>query len=131
MLHNPVMVSGYPIRFRERSKTGLELRLETMAELVQSRQFVSLDGNILLKGFCSLLAVTEVVADVVMWHLLFNADGDRISYCDERLREIDIETPKSLKLSDLETRRHVVGWCSTVRDYTGERLSQLMTCSVC
>lgn len=119
MFQNPVMVSGYPIRFRERSETGLELRLETMAELVQSRQFVKIDGNIMLKGFCSVLAVTAVAADVVRWHFLFNADGDRISYCDERLQEKGIKTPKSLKLRDLKTCRHVVGWCSPVREYTG------------
>lgn len=91
-----------------------------MAALIQSRQFVNLEGNIALKGFSSLLIVVGVAADVVLWHFLFDSDGDRISYFDARLKERDIKTPDGLRLRDPENRRHIVGWCSQVRECAGE-----------
>ncbi|CAH0047772.1 unnamed protein product, partial [Clonostachys solani] len=122
MFQNPVIVAGYPIRHRDQGDTGLEIPLEVMAELVQSNQVFNMDGNIMLKGFCSLLVVTALDADAIIWHFLFNADGKRISYCDARLEGPEgmrISTPKGLELKDLETRRHIVGWCSHVREFTG------------
>ncbi|KAK7226931.1 hypothetical protein V2G26_014934 [Clonostachys chloroleuca] len=122
MFRNPVVVAGYPIRHRDQGDTGLEIPLEAMAELVQSDQVFNIDGNIMLKGFCSLLVVTAVEADAAIWHFLFNADGERISYCDTRLEGTEgmrIITPKSLELKNLENCRHVVGWCSHVREFTG------------
>ncbi|CAG9984016.1 unnamed protein product [Clonostachys byssicola] len=122
MFRNPVVVAGYPIRHRDQGDTGLEIPLEAMAGLVQSNQVFSIDGNIMLKGFCSLLVVTAIITDTAMWHFLFNADGERISYCDTRLEGPEgmrIVTHKGLELKDLESRRHVVGWCSSVREFTG------------
>jgi hypothetical protein len=130
MFRNPVIVGGYPIRHRHQGDTGLEIPLEVMAELVQSNQVFNIDGNIMLKGFCSLLIVTAIDADAVIWHFLFSADGERISYCDTRLEGPEgmrIATPKGLELKDLETRRHVVGWCSHVREFTGGHFEESLS----
>ncbi|KPM44557.1 hypothetical protein AK830_g2031 [Neonectria ditissima] len=119
LFRNPTLVTGYPTAHRTDPNTGVELSLGTMVQLAQSRQFVSLDGNIFLKGFCSLLVATAVTVNVVLWHFLFNSTGDRISYCDSRLDDLSNETCQGLTLRDIETRRHVVGWCCDVRECSG------------
>lgn len=119
LFRNPVLVTGYPTAHRTDPNTGVELSLSAMIELVQSRQFVSLDGNIFLKGFCSLLVATAVAVDVVLWHFLFNSTGVQISYCNPRLKDLSNETCQELTLRDIETRRHVVGWCCDVRENSG------------
>ncbi|KAH7160482.1 hypothetical protein B0J13DRAFT_128129 [Dactylonectria estremocensis] len=119
MFRNPVLVTGYPTAQRTDPNTGVELSLSAMVELVLSRQFVSLDGNIFLKSFCSLLVATAVTVDVVLWHFLFNPTGERISYCDARLEDLSNETCQGLTLRDIEARRHVVGWCFNVKEYSG------------
>ncbi|KAH7136252.1 hypothetical protein EDB81DRAFT_77443 [Dactylonectria macrodidyma] len=119
LFRNPVLVTGYPTAHRADPNTGVELSLSAMVELVRSRQFVSLDGHIFLKSFCSLLVAAAVAVDVVLWHFLFNSTGDRISYCDPRLNDFSNETCQGLTLRDIETRRHVVGWCCDVKEFSG------------
>ncbi|KAL6408743.1 serine/threonine protein kinase [Ilyonectria robusta] len=70
LFRNPVLVTGYPIAHRADPETGIEISPSAMAELVQSSQFVSLGGKIILKGFCSLLVATSVAVDVVLWHFI-------------------------------------------------------------
>lgn len=121
LFRNPLLVTGYPIRRRASADTGLELSLLVMAELVQSRQLTNFGERLVLKGFCSLLVATAVVADAVIWHLLFNSTGERISYCDSRLENIHYKLPQGFALRDLESRRHIVGWCSDIKEYPGKR----------
>jgi hypothetical protein len=120
LFRNPLLVTGYPIRRRANADTGLELSLSMMAALVQSRQMTDFGERLVLKGFCSLLVATAAVADAVVWHLLFNPIGERISYCDSRLENIDYGMAQGLMLRDLESRRHIVGWCSEIKDYPGK-----------
>ena len=119
LFRNPVLVTGYSIPRRADPETGLELSLGVMTELVQSWQFVSLGERIILKGFCSLLVATAVVADAIIWHFLFNPEGERISYCDARLEDIEYGISGKLVWRELETRRHLVGWCSNIKEYSG------------
>lgn len=120
LFRNPVLVAGYPIAHRADPETGIEISPSAMAELVQSRQFVSLGGKIILKGFCSLLVATSVAVDVVLWHFIFDPTGNRISYYDSRLEDLEYETLDGLALRDLEARRHVLGWCCDVKEYSGK-----------
>ncbi|KAH7129125.1 hypothetical protein EDB81DRAFT_906999, partial [Dactylonectria macrodidyma] len=118
MFQNPVVVSGYPIRHRDQKNTGLDIPLETMTELMQSNHVFNLGGNFIMKGYSSLLFATAVARGGVIWHHIFNPDGDRILYNDILPDKISISTTE-LKLKDLGTFRHIVGWCSNVREYTG------------
>ena len=121
LFRNPLLVTGYPIRSRCTSDTGLELSLRVLAQLVDSRQLTSIGDRIIIKGFSSLLVATAVVADAVLWHLVFNSTGERISYCDPRLESTKYNIGEELTLRHLETRRHIVGWCSHVRELSGKR----------
>ena len=120
LLRNPLLVTGYPIRRRTTPGTGLEVSLSVMAGLVQTRQLTGFGEKVILKGFCSLLVATAVLADAVTWHLFFNSSGERISYCDPRVEKVAYKMPNDFFLREFESRRHIVGWWSDVREYTGK-----------
>lgn len=119
LFRNPLLVTNYPIRRRAAANTGLEMSLSMMAKLVRSWQLLSIGGRVILKGFCSLLVATAVADNVVMWHLFYNPTGKRISYYDSRLQGIGCGMPQEFALRDLETCRHVVGWCSDIVECSG------------
>lgn len=119
LFRNPLLVTGYPIRRRATPDTGVEISLRVMAALVQSRQLTGFGEKIILKGFSSLLVATSVLTDAVTWHLFFNSSGERISYCDARAEDVAFKMPEDFILREIESRRHIVGWCSNVGEYTG------------
>jgi hypothetical protein len=120
LFRNPVLVTGYPIPRRAESKTGLEISLAMMAELVQSQSLVKIAERTILKGFCSLAVVTGVVRDAIIWHFLFNSSGERISYSDHRLEDIDYGKAQALTLRGVGSGRHIIGWCGDIKDYLGK-----------
>lgn len=95
------------------------MSLPMMVELIRSRQLTRVGGRVILKGFCSLLVATAVAGDTVMWHLVYNPTGERISYCDPRLENIGSIVLEGFTLRDLEARRHILGWCSSIRECSG------------
>lgn len=117
---NSVIVKGYPIPYRSECKTGLEIPLNIMIALAQAYRATTFDGRVIIKGFCTMLVPTKTSPGLVLWHVVFNADGSHISYSDPRIR--DIPGPHSTEISslDLENCRHIVGWCSKVKNFTGE-----------
>ncbi|MBE3045240.1 hypothetical protein IMZ48_22345, partial [Candidatus Bathyarchaeota archaeon] len=119
LFRNPLLVNDYPVRPRDEPDTGLEMSLDMMTKLVRSSQLTRIGGRIMLKGFCSLLVATAVSGDAVLWHYIYNSTGGRISYYDPRLESIQNDLPEGIELEDLEARRHIVGWCSDSREYTG------------
>ena len=120
LFRNPVVVLGFPVRRRSQQEAGLEISLATLAALLGARRIAVFDGKVFLKGFSTMLVPTKRVGDMVIWHVLFNENGDRISYSDSRVREIAGGFERNLKPSELETSRHIVGWCTNVIHRTGE-----------
>lgn len=114
LLRNPVLVLGYPISRRHQDVPGLELPLDMMAELAQTRYLNAFAGRLTLKGFSTILAPTAVSDTLVTWHLMHNPDGSRISY----LRSTDMPVVPAT-VSHLESCRHVLGWCPEMRLYAG------------
>lgn len=80
LFRNPVVVLGYPISRRQQDVPGLELPLDIMAELAQTRYLNPFAGRLILKGFSTILVPTAASDTLVTWHLLHNPDGSRISY---------------------------------------------------
>ena len=80
-----------------------------------------------MKGFCTMLVPTEYSTDGgeehIVWHVLFNEDGRRISFADPRARKLGAATAKiskqPLSIDAVETARHFVGWCESVANYAG------------
>lgn len=121
LFYNPLLVCGYPILGRSQPGTGLEIDLGHMTAIIGSCQIVQWDQRIIMKGFNMLMIATLVAADVIVWHLLVNEKGgERISFVDSRLDEIPTDVLASHSLRTLETKRHVIGWCSKVRDRCGK-----------
>jgi hypothetical protein len=87
-----------------------------MAALVQSEFVDTFDEKLFIKGFSNMLVPTEFNKDrgLVLWHLLYNVYGDRISYLDSNLTHAE-----NVTICDLETSRHVLGWCSEAKCYAG------------
>lgn len=116
LFRNPIVVTGFPIPYRSRQGTGLEIPLNVLAGLVQAKQIDVFGGRLFIKGFSSLLIPTEYIRDQgqMIWHLLYNSNGERISYLD------GIEAHAGhILLADLEMSRHIIGWCSDARCYAG------------
>jgi hypothetical protein len=122
LFRNPIIVKGFKIRRRPSDLAGIESSLNIMTSLVQTRRIAVFDNRLFIKGFCTMLIPTKREEDLVIWHVLFNDDGSQIAYTDPRLNEIGIkrDMTDNLTFSDLETARHVVGWCSTVENHAGK-----------
>lgn len=115
---NPVVVKGYPIRRRLERNTGLEIPLNIMAGLARTRRVDRFDGKVYIKGFSTMLVPTKRNKDILCWHLIYNKDGGRISYLDDYM-----DQEQNVGRLDLESLRHVLGWCSEARFYAGTNCS--------
>ncbi|KAJ5909860.1 purine and uridine phosphorylase [Penicillium tannophilum] len=109
-------MKGFPIARRSRQGTGLEIPLNILAGLVHAENAEIFNGRIFIKGFSNLLLPTEYVRDEdqITWHLLYNAEGKRISY----LHGIKGHA-ENIPLSALGTNRHILGWCLDAKCYAG------------
>ncbi|RAQ50712.1 hypothetical protein AFGD_002709 [Aspergillus flavus] len=116
LFRNPIVVTGFPIPYRSRQGTGLEVPLNILAGAVHASRVDAFRDKLFIKGFSNLLIPTEHIRDQnqILWHLRYNVRGDRISYLD------GIESHVGhITLTDLESSRHILGWCSDARCYAG------------
>ncbi|GFN15432.1 Pfs domain protein [Aspergillus tubingensis] len=116
LFRNPTVVMGFPIPYRSRQNTGLEIPLNILAGLAQATQVDVFSDKLFIKGFSSLLIPTEYIRDQdqMMWHLRYNVHRDRISYLDGIGAHVG-----HITLADLESSRHILGWCSDAKFYAG------------
>jgi hypothetical protein len=114
MFRNPVVVQGYPIPYRSEPSPGLEIPLDIMAGLVRTQHINTFNGKLFIKGFSAMLVLTSGSGAILIWHLLYNKTGNRISYLDSPVAYAD-----NANAFDLEKARHIVGWCSEVKYYAG------------
>ncbi|KAF2797791.1 hypothetical protein K505DRAFT_322311 [Melanomma pulvis-pyrius CBS 109.77] len=119
LFNNPVLVEGFPIQARPERNTGIEIPLNVMAELAGARRLQTFAGNVFIKSFSCILLLTKRVADIVVWHFLFNDNGEHICYTDPRIRDIAAPWCQNAELHSLQSARHVVGWCSKVSSLAG------------
>ena len=118
MFRNPVMVCGYPIPAKNSDELGLEIPINMMAMLAGSDRAIDFDRKIFIKGFTTMLIATKVTKDLLLWHYLYKSNGERISNADHNLHSIEDSS-----LTQLNTPRYVVGWCSDCRYFAGEFVS--------
>lgn len=106
LFRNPTVVMGFPIPYRSRQGTGLEIPLNILAGLVQANQVDFFNNKLVIKGFSSFLIPSEYIKDQgqIMWHLRYNMHGDRISYLDSIGAQV-----RHITLADLESSRHILG----------------------
>ncbi|KAL7894589.1 hypothetical protein HDV64DRAFT_287875 [Trichoderma sp. TUCIM 5745] len=106
MFKNAVIVKGFPIRRKLEARVGLEIPLNVMAGLVRTKRIEQFDGRHFIKGFSAMLVPTKRSGDIIIWHYVYKQDGSYISYLDASGANYEhVETV------DVETSRHIVGWC--------------------
>lgn len=98
---------------------GLEIPLNMMTALVGTARAHVFNDVTILKGFSSMLIPSGQSEDIIVWHVLFNGNGSRISYT-----EYDFAPLRNTSFPHLQTSRHIVGWCSQVECYAGRFNSQ-------
>lgn len=118
LFRNPIVVQGYPVPHRSIQDSGLEVSIDIMAGLANTKRFVDFGGRTFLKGFSAMFAVTKVLDNTVWWHLCLNKDMTYISYEDPRMPES--EGPGCMiDITALSTHRHILGWSKDVKCLAG------------
>lgn len=112
---SPVVVEGFPIPRRpEEHSAGIEIPLNIMAALTQTRKVHNFAGKTLLKGFSDMLIPMKYSQGMVTWHLVHSKNGERVSYLEsDNFETVDIQT------AELEKSRHILGWCPEMKTYAG------------
>jgi hypothetical protein len=85
-----------------------------MAVLCKTNHVNSFAGGVFIKGFSTIVVPTMYRDDLIMWHLLFNSSGDRISY-----NQAASLCATNVSTYDLQNARHILGWCSEMKLYAG------------
>jgi hypothetical protein len=116
MFKNPVMVEDFPTPIRSNAKEGIQMPLELMARLVGTKKVQEFSGALFLKGFASMLYVTDKNPEAICWHHDYKADGEYISYTDN-----STEPCSNITFEELANAQHIVGWCKTVENLAGKR----------
>lgn len=116
MFNNPVIVRGSPMKPRENieSGIGLELSFEMMTTLSDARYLTTFNGKTVVKGFSTVLLPMRQQDNLIIWHLLVDVSGARISYQDPR-----IERGILISSENFADTRHILGWCSDAQNNIG------------
>jgi hypothetical protein len=109
-----LMVRGFPIRKRPKLSLGLEIPLNLVAELIDTKYLQEFDGHTFLKGYSAMLAPAERLDSLFVWHLCRSSTKDPISYLDHGMSHLYKIGP-----DDLVKCRHIVGWCYNIRNNCG------------
>ena len=125
MFRNPVVVTGFPILTKHEPRIGLEMPLNMIAKLAGSERATQFNEKVFIKGFSTMLIATKLTQNLLVWHYYYNREGERISYLDHTLPIID-----NINLLQLETARHVVGWCPDCT-YNAGRCTQRRFAKIC
>jgi len=121
LFRNPLVVKGFPIPRRREHDYGLEIPLNMMADLTGTHRANMFKDKLFIKSFSTMLVPTEHKGDLLIWHLLYNEDGSRISYLDNPLSHA-----VNVNFSTLEISRHVLGWCSKVKNCAGRNYEKIV-----
>ena len=121
LFRNPVVVQGFPILERYSLSNGLEIPLNIMAALVGTTRAHIFDDTTILKGFSSMLVPIKRSENLTTWHVVFHADGTHVSYTERGLSSL-----RSTNFAELQTSRHIVGWCPRARGCAGKLNRQAM-----
>jgi hypothetical protein len=107
MFNNPVVARGFPTPRRPSGGPGLEIPLKMMSRLAQARYVTDFRSKIFIKGYSTMLVPTAKHADLLTWHFMYKPNPqERISYNNCSFEHIEV------KMTEVESCRHVVGWCS-------------------
>lgn len=116
-----VVAFGYPIPSRPLQLSGLEIPFDMMAAMANADRVTLFGNNLVVKGYSTALFPTIYEDKCIFWHMIFNEDGSRISFADDRIPVNEEEgcLTRQLRPDDVNHSRHIVGWSAKVRRNTG------------
>jgi len=114
LFRNPVVVQGDPVAKRIQKTPGLEVPLNAMTALIGTQKATLFDDRVFIKGFSSMLVLTGRNEDSFLWHHVYQANGSRVSYLDH-----GTDFTETVTASDMQSARHIVGWCSEAKIFAG------------
>jgi hypothetical protein len=115
LFKNPVVVCGFPIPRRSTIDTGLELPLTMMMRLAGAKRVTFFDTRLVIKGYSTLLVPMRRCDGMIIWHLIYDKQGKRISYLSDT-----VDHGVHIGNSDLYSCRHILGWCSDAKTFAGK-----------
>lgn len=92
--------------------------MNMMAGLIGTQRIHTFNTSLFIKGFSAMLVPAKRIRDLLVWHLIYNKSGNRISFLDNTIDPIE-----TISISELEKARHIVGWCSETRYCAGKTYS--------
>lgn len=113
------IADGFPIARRKHKEAGLEIALNVMAELGDSRRANMFDQRLVLKGFSSLFVATAHIASSTIWHFCSCDANDRMSY----MAAIEFVERDVANITSLQSARHFVGWVDKAHQRTGRYIA--------
>jgi hypothetical protein len=98
MFASLILVGGFPILSKPEAEPGLEMSLDMLAGMVDASQVLGIQGKVFLKGFSTMLVGVRRLNGLLVWHFLFDEDGNKISSlgmalgqaCDMSIDQIDV-----------------------------------------
>lgn len=117
MFRNPVVTKGYSITPRPTGKCGLEMSFDMMTILAQTPFLASFAGATILKGYSTILSLSQHEEEIFNWHFLIDRSRQRMPY-NEGLRVA--QTGLAVNEDHLHTGRHFVGWTPNVNVLAGK-----------
>ncbi|KAF2676053.1 hypothetical protein K458DRAFT_492684 [Lentithecium fluviatile CBS 122367] len=119
LFRGAVIAKGFPVRKRREKGIGMEIPLNILAGLSRASRVHEFSGHIFLKAFSALLVLTKITTDVIVWHLLYNQNGEHLPYTNYRVKAVMDGAPQSVYFQSVQSARHVVGWCPKVSCLAG------------
>ncbi|KAK3667545.1 hypothetical protein LTR22_001723 [Elasticomyces elasticus] len=117
LLHNQCVAKGFPISTRQRDEEGLEMPFALMIKLGGADRVTDYNGQLLVKGFEALFVPTKMTDISIVWHLVTNPKGRRISFnAFYALKSLAVST---VCMHDVYKSRHFLGWVSNASQHTG------------
>lgn len=117
LFKNGCIACGMPISTREEEE-GIAIPFAMMAKLGGFDRVAEYFGQLVLKGFETLHVPVKKTDTSIVWHLLTEPNGQRISY--NAIGQLAGVSDRSVCTQDLYNCKHYLGWASEVSQHAGE-----------
>ena len=121
-----VIAQMFPILHRPRSVRGLEMDLSMMLALCHAKHVGKFRNKITIKGFSSILSLSERQKGASVWHFSRSASIGQNEYMSYS-NAIGGREHRDLAVQEVLLDRHFVGWCSQFRYGAGMPRLNILT----
>jgi len=115
---------GFPVPIKPSEAKGLHIPLEIVANIIGAEKVTLFKDKLLIKGYSAMIFPTRIDEknSIIIWHLIANEAGERISYADSRAFLERNNLIVGLHPKVLQSAQHIVGWCQNIRTVAGSSI---------